>query len=516
MPLQITLTDAIQNPKIFRTLIVPSQGTFADLEEFISIAFDFTHPESFFFKVTKSNGKTITPVFIGAEIEEPMFFTEDELLDDEEELLKDWFKQEGDVATYEVPSIDMELSITVDKILPEVLSKPCPACIAGKGDLHSGKLTFVDIHDISETMQFMHEVDNDDLHELLDDNILDLLEETDDIEELLEAMEVEPDYKGLLEIATSLKNTKPWEYVHNDEVFVIENPFTQDLIFVSVLGAGGQEYGLSLYLNEQGYETLQTIFSGAKPTTEFIHELDSLTISFVDREELSTEDYQLIKDAGFSYRGKKNWIQFRTYDPGQFPWLPDAHGVETLKLASAITLEHIETVKKGWTYPNLPENCFPVYYVNEKNGEWEQKVMNFTLPEKYQTHEVYLDLPKHVTQELRNLKKSSLEIEFDLSYMDRAVQESKDERPYYPLLAIAIDKKTGMVIFHDIIPLPKEPELAQAVLLGILETIQVKPKAIHVLDAMESYLKPIAQLAGITLKKSKLPAIQRFYSEFSI
>ena len=35
----------------------------------------------------------------------------DELLDDEEELMKDWFKLEGDTATYPVPTREIELCL---------------------------------------------------------------------------------------------------------------------------------------------------------------------------------------------------------------------------------------------------------------------------------------------------------------------------------------------------------------------------------------------------------------------
>lgn len=517
MPIQFTLTDTMQNPKIFRTLIVPSKSCFTDLEEFISIAFDITHMDSFYFEMTKSNGKTIQPVFIGTDMAGDLLFTDDELEDDEEELLKDWFKQEGDAAAYHIPALDIELAITVDKILPNVVSQPCPACIAGKGDLHSGKLEFVDIHGISEMMKFVDAITEEDLLELLEDeDLLEVLEKTESMQHLLEEHSDEPDYKGLLELATSLKNAKPWEYILDDEIFLIEHPFTNDLIFVSVLGAAGQEFGLTLYLNDRGYETLHTIFTGAEPTKELMYELESLAISFVDREELSKKDYQLIKDAGFSYRGKKNWIQFRTYDPGQFPWLPDAEGVEILQLASIITLEHIEAIKSGWIYPDLPENCFPIYHVNEESGEWERTIAELPPIPKNRTHENYLDLPKEFVQKLRSFQKAPLEVELDISYTERAIQETKDERPFYPLLAVAVDKKTGMVIYHELLPVPMEPGLAQSVFVNMLKTLELKPKAVHVTKDIASYIKPIAQLTGNTLKTSNLPAIKRFYQEFDI
>lgn len=68
-----------------------------------------------------------------------------------------------------------------------------------------------------------------------------------------------------------------------------------------------------------------------------------------------------------------------------------------------------------------------------------------------------------------------------------------------------MDKKPGMVIFHDMIPYPKEPALVQ-----LLDAIPFKLKAIHVTKEMAEYLKPASTLTDTTLKTSPLTAIRHF------
>ena len=78
----------------------------------------------------------------------------------------------------------------------------------------------------------------DDEEELLkDESLFELLKEGGDIEGLLDLFDDEPNYEGLLEVVPALKNMKPWEYISDAKIFVIEGPATQELIFVPVFGA---------------------------------------------------------------------------------------------------------------------------------------------------------------------------------------------------------------------------------------------------------------------------------------
>ena len=76
-----------------------------------------------------------------------------------------------------------------------------------------------------------------------------------------------------------------------------------------------------------------------------------------------------------------------------------------------------------------------------------------------------------------------------------------------------MDKQTGMAIFHDMIPYPKEPALAQSALVQLLDAIPFKPKTIHVTKEMAEYLNPVSKLTDNTLKTSTLPAIRHFLKE---
>ena len=91
------------------------------------------------------------------------------------------------------------------------------------------------------------------------------------------------------------------------------------------MGAGALEYGLLLYDEQLGYTSLMEVLKQEPLSEDYAINLSALVINFVDREDLDEEDYSLIKENGFSFRGDNNWIQFRSYFPGVFPTIPDAN-----------------------------------------------------------------------------------------------------------------------------------------------------------------------------------------------
>lgn len=167
------------------------------------------------------------------------------------------------------------------------MNSETPLCIAGAGKIHTGKLDKINLEEINE-----------------------LIGEDEEANSLLENLE--PDNLTLLELTNDLKKLKPWQYLRDGEVVVIHFADIDYKVFVSVMVAGGEEFGLMIFDMENGYDSLAKILFEKNISSDFSYSLNALTVNFVDREELDPEDYQLIKDCGLSYRGKKNWIQFRS------------------------------------------------------------------------------------------------------------------------------------------------------------------------------------------------------------
>ena len=61
------------------------------------------------------------------------------------------------------------------------------------------------------------------------------------------------EWKALYEIATELKELRPWESFWDMDLIQLQGEEEEDVAFVSILGKGGDCYGITVY---EGYEGL--------------------------------------------------------------------------------------------------------------------------------------------------------------------------------------------------------------------------------------------------------------------
>ena len=105
----------------------------------------------------------------------------------------------------------------------------------------------------------------------------------------------------LYEAATKLKEKKPWERFWDME----------DTVFISILGRGGSCYGIAVY---EGYERFNDYLLLAtadtlKLSSEYaMFSQNNLTCYWGDRGEQTGKQRENIRDQGYNYRGKNQWL----------------------------------------------------------------------------------------------------------------------------------------------------------------------------------------------------------------
>ena len=395
-----------------------------------------------------------------------------------EEEVGEWFTKLRDEMHY-ISEAGVEIKMTLEQIVDlEGLEN---SIIGGEGHLFSKR----------------KKVDLDELNFILQQSLL--LTEIDDFEQLLP-----PDYLGLFEVADQLKKLKPWQYFENGEIIALQ---IEDMTyFVSVMGAGGQEFGLMMYDEEEGYASLEAILSGKPLPEDFSYGMSALTVNYVDRDELDKHDYELTKECGFSFRGKKNWITFRTYDPGLAPDIPQFVDVELMKAIIVAMMNVTHKCQNGWHYPPIMLNEFPAFRVEEDGAiEW----VGILTVEKKNNQPIEIEINDIEIAQLKKKPKSSYQFEFDLFYMPYPVSEN-GERPLYPVLYMVADRGIGQIIGQDMIPFPKTTHMQQSIFWTLLKELPMKPAKFYVTKEMKQALQPVAKLVGVELVVSQLPMITEF------
>ena len=133
-------------------------------------------------------------------------------------------------------------------------------------------------------------------------------------------------WKQLYEVATRIKELKPWEKLWDMDLIAVRSGAKEDTVFYSILGRDGDCYGIAVY---EGYEGLNSFLMlpmqqsmNLKPEYVMFNQ-KNLTCYWGNREELTGKQRKLIKDLGYSYRGKNQWLYFLSFEPGYYPYNMD-------------------------------------------------------------------------------------------------------------------------------------------------------------------------------------------------
>lgn len=468
--------ESTENPEVYRKIQIAAERNFFDLDFTVSLVFGLMENSGIEFTVLRSDGEEVKGVEIA-------YLSEDEAqLESAEEQLDDWLSQLGDEMLCHIDGNKYEIKIKLEQFIEKLDFTTGTICTEGQGNLISQRQEKVNLEEINEALG-------------MQDSFWDAL---------LDSMD-SPDYLTLFEVSDELKKAKPWRYFENEEIIALHLEKYDETFFVSVMGAAGQEFGLMIYDDDRGYMALSKVLSGMPLTEDFRYDLNALVVGFVDRNELEDADYKLIKSYGLSYRGKKNWIHFRSYEEGTYPIIPLFSDVEIMKEIVAAITKITALCKQGWQYPQLNEHTYAAFQVQEDGELGEMYVLEMNPNDTKQP--LLIEINDIEKMHYKRKPKHAVEIELDLFYLPYPVVENEDERPIYPLVFAVMDRTTDEVISHDIIPFPKIPINCQEILWGYLNEFPVKPSKVFVSKDMKGDLAAVAKVLGIELVESELPRL---------
>ena len=458
-----------KNNLIYRKFVISEAQSLFEFEFVLSLGFQLVDEPMTKFLVMQ----------VGGNIEELSLPETNDL------LVSSYLKQPGD-KLYFVVNNEYELEIEVEAVLDE---KEADRCLEGEGNILTGRKKKVDLDLINEELAYKFKLGK------MDFNLFDQM--------------IEADYGTLIELSAELNNLKPWRFFNNEEIIAIMIEDFEFPFFVSVMGAGETEYGLMIY-DEDSYPTLMKILSGKQPSKEDMLNLTAFVINFVDREDLDDRDYLMIKEHGFSFRGKKRWIQFRSYIPGTVATIPTFSEVEVMKLIAYSMLQLTEDFLNGeWEYPEVPDHIYPVLKIS-RDGEIEEfQLLNIG----YENHKqpLLVELNDLERAQYKRKPKEKLQLEFDLFYLSNPVAPEKlGEREKFPVVCVALERGTGDVIAHNVIPFPKVPFITQQLFKDFVMEMPFRPNKIFVSKEVKEVLQPLCKLLAIELVGSELPNVQLF------
>lgn len=312
-------------------------------------------------------------------------------------------------------------------------------------------------------------------------------------------------WRELYEAATRIKEMKPWEKFWDMDLIGVRNGAEEDTIFYSILGRGGECYGIAVY---EGYEGLNSFLMlimqqsmNLKPEYVMFNQRN-LTCYWGNRDELSNKQRKTIKELGYSYRGKNQWLYFMSFEPGYYPYNMDE--AEVLRMSS-----YLQDLELALRYYNETDAK-----VDFENGNMflfsfgkDKKTWNFgeaPLPFTEFQFDNLLITDENLLSDLAKIPKCNVMLEAGISVLGASVSDKKYDRPGNPALSILGDANTGIIIKFEMMEPEDDPIVMLAkILIDFIFQFGV-PQEIKVSNVIvEAGLEQICDVCEIKLRRVK-------------
>jgi len=264
--------------------------------------------------------------------------------------------------------------------------------------------------------------------------------------------------KSFYQAANETYKSAPWKYCSDADVFGVVIPETKELHFVSVMGGGGQCFGLATYRGIEGLEFFFSVMDGAGDMDPFIaqRKQNGLLMEFTSKKYLTDFDLEMIEQVRFKPTNAKSWVLVKEMTPGWYPWAPQEKDILALTTIMSLLPTYTEMQKEDpeWTLGD-GEDVFPIFTWKKKAADWKVEWWNQDKILKACSETVTETSVKPVDelklQKAKSQKKSKQAIwEAYSFYMPEPVLD--EDRPYFPEICAIMDHKANLCLAMEVIP----------------------------------------------------------------
>lgn len=320
-------------------------------------------------------------------------------------------------------------------------------------------------------------------------------------------------WKALYESATRLKEMKPWEKFWDLDIIAVQNGKEEDTVFYSILGHGGNCYGISVYEGYEAFNTFMMLTMQDRLNLQSEYAMFSqknLTCYWGNREELTEKQRKVIKELGYKYRGKNQWLYFLSFEPGYRPYNLDQEEVirmtehfQNLELA----LQCYEEITEPVDFEN-GEMFLLEFEKGKKKWRSGAKPLPFT---GFKFGNLIIT-DEDLLAELESSDRYDVILEMDVVIPGFSINDKKYKKPANPTLCMIADAESGMMLRCEMQE-PEEDGIAAMAeeLVGFILNVGI-PKEIRVSNVLvEAGLEQICDVCGIKLRRVKcLSAMEEF------
>lgn len=276
--------------------------------------------------------------------------------------------------------------------------------------------------------------------------------------------------------------------------------------FFSFISESRGQLGIAIYRDGDAYFDAMDRLHRKNRKKEPVFLLQNATIFlFGDRENVSKENYALIKELGLKCRGRGNWPHFEKYRIGYAPQaIPDAELEELLDDLGNLWMMVKLAYENDWEIPADGKSALVRTY-SKKDDMFYTTLFPIEKPKQISSKVITMDDNPWLRQVRKMPAKGTVSL--DWSYLPTIMDDEGTD--VVPRLLLAVEPKTGLVLKHRLMsPLEDTYGLLFQFITELIE-LRGKPATIEICDKeLENCLADLCQRTGMRLSvRSYLPQL---------
>ena len=322
------------------------------------------------------------------------------------------------------------------------------------------------------------------------------------------------DWASLLDAMARIEELRPWEWMTELDIFGVKDPESELVGFVSIMGMLGEYTAVAVYLGPEGLGGfLDLAEADSDGPASALFEIPQLQAAFLDREDLSAQDRNLLKSLGLRFRGRGAWPQSRSYRPGYMPWYLEPGEVRFLTHVLGQVPEMAQRLVEDPTLLDPDDEGYSFLVRVPGRSEvglvWQDRWQRFTMPEMA-LPEVEVD--RRLMAKLRGMPRAEYRLEIDLVALPFGIGPV-GTRPQLPYNLMMVAAESGFIVGHEILVVDPTLEGVWARVPGSIASGLLKAGALpQGIDLRSELLydlaAPMADELGVSLELvDEMPAL---------
>ena len=309
-------------------------------------------------------------------------------------------------------------------------------------------------------------------------------------------------WKKLYDLAFRVRDLKPWQQLWDSDYIIVELPGRDEPVYFVTMGRIGECMAVAVYDGNNAFANLELMRERADDGAFFTAAgiQNCVTCFFGDREEVVKEDREVMKELNIKFRGRGQWIYFRSMRSGYAPWLLSYKEAELLCEAFEQYTAALDDLAAGLKIDFRDGRSLTRKYSPPPMAEgWES--YDIPLGKIQLSFEQVIITDELYVARMKRLKKTNTQLEIDMMYLPMPVQENKESRPYLPRFVMAVDCDTGLVLNQELMSPEDDTSNSVLTMISTLITSLGKPRCIYVRDhEMGNILRDLCDKLNIKLE----------------